>query len=146
MFSHPALNAALNACSAVLIGTGYALIRRRRILAHKTCMVTAVVVSTAFLVSYVIYHARVGSVPFRGQGWIRPVYFTLLASHTLLAAVIVPLVLITLRRALRAQFDRHQRIARWTLPLWFYVSVTGVIIYFLLYHLYGPPVTIVQRP
>lgn len=146
MFSHPALNAALNAASAVLLGAGYTMIRRRRVAAHKACMVTAVIVSTAFLVSYVIYHVRVGSVPFRGQGWIRPVYFTLLGSHTILAATIVPLVVITLSRALRAQFDRHKRIARWTLPLWFYVSVTGVIIYFLLYHLYAAPATGIPTP
>ncbi|HEY1401094.1 MAG TPA: DUF420 domain-containing protein, partial [Terriglobales bacterium] len=86
-----------------------------------------------------LYHARVGSVAFRGQGWIRPVYFTLLASHTILAVAIVPLAVITLSRALREQFDRHKRIARWTLPLWLYVSVTGVVIYFLLYHLYAAP-------
>ncbi len=146
VFSHPALNAALNAASAVLLGTGYAMIRRRRVVAHKACMVTAVIVSTAFLVSYVIYHVRVGSVPFRGQGWIRPVYFALLGSHTVLAATIVPLVVITLSRALRAQFDRHKRIARWTLPLWFYVSVTGVIIYFLLYHLYAAPAPSIPTP
>lgn len=138
MFSHPALNAALNAASAVLLGSGYAMIRRGRVLAHKTCMLLAFGCSTAFLVSYVWYHLKVGSVHFLGQGWIRPAYFSLLISHTVLAAVIVPLVLITLTRALREQFDRHRRIARWTLPLWFYVSVTGVLIYFLLYHLYAP--------
>ena len=102
-------------------------------------MILAVCSSAAFLVSYLIYHARVGSVAFRGQGWIRPVYFTLLGTHTMLAAAIVPLVLITVTRALREQFDRHKRIARWTLPLWLYVSVTGVVIYFLLYHLYAAP-------
>ena len=139
MLTHAALNATLNAASAVLLTTGYAMIRRGRVLAHKTCMVLAVLSSAAFLVSYLIYHARVGSVAFRGQGWIRPVYFTLLGTHTVLAAAIVPLVLITLTRALREQFDRHKRIARWTLPLWFYVSVTGVVIYFLLYHLYAAP-------
>ena len=116
----------------MLLTAGYTMIRRGRILAHKTCMVLAVLSSATFLVSYVLYHARVGSVAFRGQGWIRPVYFTLLGTHTALAAAIVPLVLITLTRALREQFDRHKRIARWTLPLWLYVSVTGVVIYFLL--------------
>jgi len=141
VLSHPALNATLNATSAVLLSTGYAMIRRRRVLAHKTCMALAFACSTAFLVSYVIYHVRVGSVPFRGQGWIRPVYFALLISHVVLAAAILPLAIVTLSRALREQFDRHKRIARWTLPLWLYVSVTGVVIYFLLYHLYANPGT-----
>lgn len=139
MLSHAALNATLNASSAVLLSTGYWMIRRGRVLAHKSCMGLAFLSSTAFLVSYLLYHARVGSVAFRGQGWIRPVYFTLLASHTILAVAIVPLAVITLSRALREQFDRHKRIARWTLPLWLYVSVTGVVIYFLLYHLYAAP-------
>lgn len=138
ILSHAAFNASLNATSAVLLATGYVFIRRRRVLAHKVCMVLAVVVSLTFLVSYVVYHLRVGSVPFLGQGWIRPVYFAILGSHTVLAAVIVPLAAITLTRALREQFDRHRRIARWTLPLWFYVSVTGVVIYVLLYRIYGP--------
>ncbi len=139
MLSHPALNATLNATSAVLLSTGYAMIRGGRVLAHKTCMGLAFACSTAFLVSYVIYHLKVGSVLFRGQGWIRPVYFALLISHVLLAAAILPLAVVTLSRALREQFDRHKRIARWTLPLWLYVSVTGVVIYFLLYHLYANP-------
>ena len=139
MLSHPALNAALNASSAVLLSTGYLMIRRGRVLAHKSCMVLAFLCSTAFLTSYLIYHAKVGSVAFRGKGWIRPVYFTLLGSHTILAVAIVPLAVITLSRALRGQFDRHKRIARWTLPLWLYVSLTGVVIYFLLYHLYAGP-------
>jgi uncharacterized membrane protein YozB (DUF420 family) len=139
VLSHPALNATLNATSAVLLSTGYAMIRRGRVLAHKTCMGLAFACSTVFLVSYVIYHVRVGSVPFRGQGWIRPVYFALLISHVVLAAAILPLAVVTLSRALREQFDRHKRIARWTLPLWLYVSVTGVVIYFLLYHLYASP-------
>ena len=139
MLSHAALNATLNASSAVLLSTGYWMIRRGRVLAHKSCMGLAFLSSTVFLVSYLLYHARVGSVAFRGQGWIRPVYFTLLASHTILAAAIVPLAVITLSRALREQFGRHKQIARWTLPLWLYVSVTGVVIYFLLYHLYAAP-------
>jgi uncharacterized membrane protein YozB (DUF420 family) len=99
-------------------------------------MLCAVVCSLAFLISYLIYHWQVGSVKFQGQGWIRPVYFSILITHTVLAVAIVPLVLMTLTRALREQFDRHRRLARWTLPLWFYVSVTGVVIYFLLYRLY----------
>jgi putative membrane protein len=102
-------------------------------------MILAFCSSSVFLVSYVMYHARVGSVHFQGQGWIRPVYFALLGTHTVLAAVIVPLVLMTLTRALREQFDGHRRIARWTLPLWLYVSITGVLIYFLLYHRYAAP-------
>lgn len=141
MLSHAALNATLNGTSAVLLAIGYAMIRRRRVLAHKTCMVLATLSSFAFLVSYLLYHWKVGSVHFQGRGWIRPVYFTVLGTHTVLAALIVPLVLITLTRALREQFDRHKRIARWTLPLWLYVSVTGVVIYFLLYHLYAAPRT-----
>ncbi len=139
MISHPAWNATLNAASAILLSAGYVMIRRGRVLAHKSCMGLAFVSSTVFLISYLVYHARVGSVAFRGQGWVRPVYFALLISHTVLAAAIVPLALITLTRALREQFDRHRRIARWTLPLWLYVSVTGVIIYFLLYRLYAAP-------
>jgi putative membrane protein len=114
------------------------MIRRRKIQAHRTFMISAFICSTAFLISYVIYHIRVGNVHFLGQGWIRPVYFTLLISHVLLAAAIVPLALITLSRALREKFDKHKRIARWTLPIWLYVSVTGVIIYVMLYHLYAP--------
>lgn len=139
MFSQAALNASLNALSAVLLTAGFIMIRRRRIRAHRACMLSAFFVSTAFLVSYVTYHIRVGNVLFQGRGWIRPVYFTLLISHIILAIVIVPLALITLSRALREQFDRHRRIARWTLPLWLYVSVTGVLVYVMLYHLYAPP-------
>ena len=130
----PALNASLNATSAVLLVVGWSFVRRKRVAAHRACMVAAVVTSCFFLVSYLIYHAQVGSVRFQSQGWIRPLYFTILATHTVLAAAIVPLVVITLRRALRREFPRHRRIARWTLPLWLYVSVTGVVIYWLLYH------------
>jgi len=139
MFSHAALNASLNAASALCLLAGYIAVRRRRIPIHRACMVSALVCSAAFLVSYVIYHLQVGSVRFQGQGLIRPIYFILLFSHTILAVAIVPLVIVTVRRALRRQFELHRRIARWTLPLWFYVSVTGVIIYFLLYHLYATP-------
>jgi uncharacterized membrane protein YozB (DUF420 family) len=138
LLSHPALNASLNAASTVFLVLGYIMIRSRRIQAHRVCMAAAFLLSTAFLVSYVIYHLNVGSVRFTGQGWIRPVYFTLLLSHIVLAAAILPLALITLARALRERFDAHRRIARWTLPIWLYVSVTGVIIYWLLYHAYGP--------
>jgi uncharacterized membrane protein YozB (DUF420 family) len=101
-------------------------------------MTAAFLCSTVFLVSYLVYHYQVGSVRFQGHGWIRPVYFSILLSHTILAAAIVPLALITLSRALREQFDRHRRIARWTLPIWLYVSFTGVVIYFFLYHAYAP--------
>jgi uncharacterized membrane protein YozB (DUF420 family) len=135
----PTLNATLNASSAVFLTLGYFFIRSRRIQAHKACMLGAFACSTVFLVSYVLYHLRVGSVAFQGQGWIRPVYFTLLTSHTLLAVTVVPLALVTLARALRGSFEMHRRIARWALPVWLYVSATGVIVYFLLYHLYAAP-------
>jgi putative membrane protein len=139
MFSHAALNATLNGASAILLGCGYIAIRSRKIQLHKKFMLSAFFVSCAFLVSYVIYHVRIRQViHFEGQGWIRPVYFTLLTSHTILAIVIVPMILITLRRAWLARFDKHRLIARWTLPLWFYVSVTGVIVYFLVYQIYAP--------
>lgn len=138
MLSHPALNASLNAASALCLLLGYIMIRARRIQAHRVCMSAAFLLSIAFLVSYVLYHFKVGSVRFTGQGWIRPVYFTLLISHIILAAAILPMALITLARALRQRFDAHRRIARWTLPLWLYVSATGVLIYWLLYHAYGP--------
>jgi putative membrane protein len=139
MFSHAGLNASLNGTSAVLLAGGYAAIRNGKIAVHKAFMVSAFAVSSIFLVSYVVYHVRVGSVHFQGQGWIRPFYFVLLGSHTILAAIIVPMILITLRRAWREEFDKHRLIARWTLPLWAYVSVTGVIVYVLLYQLYAPP-------
>ena len=138
MFSQPALNAALNATSAILLAGGYAAIRAGKMQVHKRFMLSAFWVSVVFLVSYVIYHLRVKQVVlFQGQGWIRPVYFTLLLSHTLLAIVIVPLILITLRRAWMEKFDKHRIIARWTLPLWFYVCVTGVIVYFMVYQIYA---------
>ena len=131
----PHLNAVLNGTSAILLLTGYVGIRRRSITLHRRCMVAAVVTSLVFLVSYVTYHLHIGSVRFQQQGWIRPVYFTVLLSHTVLAITLVPLVIVTLRRALRSRFDRHVPIARWTLPIWFYVSVTGVVVYLMLYHL-----------
>ncbi len=137
MLSHAALNATLNGTSALLLAGGYAAIRSGKRELHKKLMLSAFAVSCAFLVSYVIYHIRIHQViHFQGQGWIRPVYFTLLLSHTILAVVIVPLILITLRRAWLERFDKHRQIARWTLPLWFYVSVTGVIVYFMVYQLY----------
>jgi putative membrane protein len=136
MFSQAALNATLNGTSAVLLTCGYAAIRARKIAVHKTFMIAAFLTSTAFLISYLAYHYRVGHVAFQGQGWIRPVYFILLLTHTVLAAAIVPMIIVTLRRAWLEKFDKHRIIARWTLPLWLYVSVTGVIVYLMVYQLY----------
>lgn len=135
IYALPHLNATLNFISAVLLISGFLFIRRRNITAHRKCMLAACVTSTLFLVCYVTYHSFYGSTTFKGEGWIRPVYFTILLTHTILAVVIVPLVLITLFRALRERFDAHRRIARWTLPVWLYVSVTGVIVYLLLYQI-----------
>jgi uncharacterized membrane protein YozB (DUF420 family) len=129
----PALNAALNSLSAVWLTVGYIFIRQKKIAAHKACMIAALITSALFLASYLIYHYHAGSKPFAGHGAIRTVYFSILLSHTVLAAAIVPLALITLMRALKQRFDKHKRIARWTLPIWFYVSVTGVMIYWMLY-------------
>src|SRR6202790_685880 len=137
MFSHAALNASLNGVSAVLLAGGYVAIRSGKIAVHKMFMIAAFTVSSAFLVSYLVYHYRVGHVAFQGQGWIRPVYFVLLLTHTILAIVIVPMILVTLCRAWLERFDRHRIIARWTLPLWFYVSVTGVIVYLMVYQIYA---------
>jgi len=139
MLSHAALNATLNGTSAVLLAAGYAAIRSGKIALHKKFMLSAFFVSCVFLVSYLVYHYRVGHVAFQGQGWIRPLYFALLLSHTLLAIAIVPLILITIRRAWLERFDKHRLIARWTLPLWFYVCVTGVIVYFMVYQIYAAP-------
>ena len=132
----PALNAVLNGTAAALLVAGYLLIRRGRIAQHKRCMLAALATSTVFLVSYVIYHANVGSRPFPGRGLVRVVYFSILFSHVVLAVTILPLALTTAARGLLAQYDRHVRIARWTLPIWMYVSITGVIIYLMLYQLY----------
>jgi len=133
----PVINACLNGTSAVLLFTGHAMIKRGNMAAHRMLMMIAVGTSSLFLISYLYYHAHVGSVPFQGHGWWRPVYFTILISHTILAAAIVPMVLITLGRALRQRFDRHRAIARWTYPLWLYVSITGVVIYFMLYQIFA---------
>jgi len=132
----PTVNATLNGISAILLTTGWILIRNRRIEQHRKVMLAAFATSTLFLICYVIYHANVGSRPFPGQGPIRGVYFTILITHIILAAATLPLALITLTRALRSRFDRHARIARWTLPIWLYVSVTGVIVYLMLYRMY----------
>lgn len=131
--SLPTLNATLNGLSALLLVCGFVCIRNQKITLHRIFMLSAVATSSAFLTSYLIYHYRVGSVRFQHFGWIRAVYFSILISHTILAVAIVPLVIITLSRALRGRFDRHKRMARWTLPLWFYVSITGVVIYWMLY-------------
>jgi uncharacterized membrane protein YozB (DUF420 family) len=132
----PHLNAFLNGTSAVLLFTGYSFIRARNVIAHRACQIAALAVSSLFLVSYLFYHYHHGSTRFLGTGFVRPVYFTILTTHTILAAVIVPLIFLTFYRALRGDFIRHRRIARVTLPLWLYVSVTGVIVYLMLYHFY----------
>jgi uncharacterized membrane protein YozB (DUF420 family) len=129
----PAVNATLNAVSGLLLLAGYLLIRARRIEQHRRCMIAAFTASSLFLVSYVIYHAQVGSVPFTRQGFVRPVYFSILFTHVVLAAAVLPLAIVTLSRGLKARFSTHRAIARWTLPIWLYVSVTGVLVYVLLY-------------
>lgn len=129
----PAVNATLNAIATALLLTGYRMIRRRRIAAHRACMLAACATSALFLTSYVVYHANAGSRPFTGQGASRLVYFFVLITHVVLAAAILPLAIVTLARALRARYDRHRAIARWTLPIWLYVSVTGIVVYWMLY-------------
>ena len=131
----PSVNAFLNATAAVLLIWGYRLIRRRQIQTHRKVMTTAFAVSCAFLVCYLVYHFQVGSVRFKGPGTLRPIYLSILGTHTVLAAAVPVLAIITLRRGLAARYDRHRRIARWTLPIWLYVSVTGVVVYLMLYHL-----------
>ena len=132
----PALNATLNGIAAILLLAGYVLVRNGRQKQHQRCMIGALATSALFLASYVIYHLQAGSRPFQGQGAVRFVYFAILITHVVLAAIIVPLALVTAARGLQAQFDRHVRIARWTFPIWLYVSVTGVVIYLMLYELY----------
>jgi len=129
----PALNALLNGTCAVLLVAGYMCIRGRRITAHRACMFLALLTSALFLASYLTYHVQVGSVPYQGTGWVRSLYFTILLTHTILAVTVVPLALVTAGRAVRGQFGPHARIARLTLPIWLYVSVTGVVIYLMLY-------------
>jgi uncharacterized membrane protein YozB (DUF420 family) len=131
--SLPAVNATLNAISTVLLVTAYVLIRRGKVHLHRRFMLAACVTSSLFLICYVTYHAQVGSVRFTRQGFVRPLYFTILITHVILAATVLPLATVTLIRALRERFDRHRAIARWTLPIWLYVSVTGVLVYVLLY-------------
>ena len=133
----PAVNACLNGLSAVFLTTGYVFIRRGNKIAHRNCMVSAFVTSTIFLVCYLTYHFSVKTITrFKEPGWFRPIYLTILLTHTVLAVVIVPLVLMTLHRAVKERFDLHKKIARWTWPLWMYVSVTGVVIYLLLYRIF----------
>jgi putative membrane protein len=132
----PTLNAILNSISAVLLVIGFIFIRNKNIKAHRACMIGAFATSTLFLISYLIYHYNHGATSFSGVGISRLIYFTVLITHTILAAAIVPMVFITFSRALRERFDAHRKIARWTLPLWLYVSVTGVFVYVMLYHLY----------
>ncbi|MBZ5696459.1 MAG: DUF420 domain-containing protein [Acidobacteriia bacterium] len=136
--SLPAVNATLNGACTLLLLAGYSFIRRGKITLHRACMVAAFLCSTVFLGLYLYFHFHAGVIRFGGQGWIRPVYLGILITHTTLAVVIVPLILITFARALRERFDKHRAIARWTLPLWLYVSVTGVIVYWLLYVAYTP--------
>jgi uncharacterized membrane protein YozB (DUF420 family) len=131
--ARPLLHAALNATSALLLVVGYGMIRSRRVAAHLTCMILAALVTTAFLISYLYYHYHAGSVAFTGSGWSRPLYFTVLLTHVTLAALVVPLVVTLLYHAIRRRFTRHRRLARWALPIWLYVSVTGVLIYWMLY-------------
>jgi putative membrane protein len=136
----PALNATLNGLAAVFLAAGYIFIRRKNQTAHRNCMIAAVCVSALFLVGYLTYHFAVhGVTRFRKPAWFRPIYLALLFTHTVLAAAIVPMILITVSRALRERFDAHRKIARWTWPLWMYVSVTGVLIYWLLYHKFPQP-------
>jgi uncharacterized membrane protein YozB (DUF420 family) len=132
----PHINACLNGTSALLLFTGYTFIRKRNVAAHRTCQIAALCVSILFLISYVTYHFHHGATRFQGMGVVRPIYFAILLSHTILAVVIVPLVILTFYRALRNDFMRHRRIARITLPLWLYVSITGVIVYLMLYQIY----------
>ncbi len=129
----PAVNATLNSVSAAFLILGFLFIKFKNIKAHKACMLSAFSSSSLFLISYLVYHYQVGSVPFKGLGWIRTVYFAILLTHTMLAVAVVPLALITLRRALKQRFAAHRRMARWTFPIWLYVSVTGVVVYWMLY-------------
>jgi putative membrane protein len=132
----PAINAVLNALTTGALVAGYVLIRSGRRLAHRRCMITGVITSAMFLTGYLVYHAHAGHTTFKNPAWFRPSYLVLLLSHTMMAAVIVPLVFVTLTYALRGRFDRHKTIARWTWPLWVYVSFTGVLIYLVLYWIF----------
>lgn len=131
----PSVNAALNGASALLLSIGHRYIRRKRVGAHRACMLAACATSTLFLVGYLLLHSQVGMTRYTGRGWMRPVYFAVLTTHTILAACVVPLAIVTVTFSLRGSFAQHARIARWTFPIWLYVSVSGVVIYFVLYHL-----------
>src|SRR6185312_369689 len=133
----PPIDATLNGITAVLLAIGHNFIKRGEVLKHRATMITAFITSCLFLGCYLYYHAHVGSVHFRGQGWSRPVYFSILISHTLLAVALVPMVLTTITLGLRNRFDRHRRIAKWTYPIWMYVSITGVIVYLMLYKVFA---------
>ena len=135
VYDLPAVNASLNAISAILLACGYVMIRRRRIEQHRMFMIAAFAVSVLFLICYVIYHANAGSKPFTGQGPVRTVYFFILITHIVLAAFVPPMAIVTLVRGLRGRYDRHARLARWTWPIWMYVSVTGVVVYLMLYQM-----------
>ncbi|MCA9416696.1 MAG: DUF420 domain-containing protein [Candidatus Omnitrophica bacterium] len=139
VYDLPAVNAFLNSAAAILLGTGYYFIKQKRIHAHKNCMISAFVVSALFLICYLVYHYYAGSKHFQGEGFVRYVYFTILLTHTVLAVVNLPLILTTFFRAYKQDWIRHRRIARWTFPIWMYVSVTGVIVYLMLYHLFPGP-------
>ena len=132
----PAVNAGLNTLSTIFLTFGYVFIRRQRQIAHRNCMIGAVISSALFLTCYLIYHYNAGRTVFRDPAWFRPIYLGILLTHTILAVVIVPMVLMTLYRAARRQFEAHKRISRWTWPIWMYVSITGVLIYFLLYQIF----------
>jgi uncharacterized membrane protein YozB (DUF420 family) len=134
----PTINAALNSTSAVLMVIGHRFMHHGRIAAHRACMIAAVASSSLFLISYLYYHFHAGAIRFQGTGLIRPVYFTILTTHTILAAAVVPLVLVTLILGLRGNFEKHRPMARWTYPIWLYVSITGVLIYFMVYHWFRP--------
>jgi uncharacterized membrane protein YozB (DUF420 family) len=134
----PTFHALLNATSGAFLTFGYAFIRRKNVRGHLACMILALAASLVFLVSYVVYHSQAGSTPFQGTGWARPVYFTILISHTVLATVVLPMAIVTVYQAARRRFDRHRRIARWTFPIWLYVSVTGILVYMMLYVWFAP--------
>jgi len=133
----PPIDATLNGTTAILLGVGHSFIKRGAVAKHRATMIAAFVVSSVFLACYLYYHFHVGSVRFHGTGWARPLYFSILISHTVLAAVVVPMILITLTLGLTNKFDRHRRLARWTYPIWMYVSVTGVLVYLMLYKLFA---------
>ena len=136
----PHFQAILNTCAALLLGAGYHYIKNKNKNAHQKCMVSALIVSTIFLASYLTYHEAVGYQPFEGQGWIRPIYFTFLFSHIILSGVAVPMILVTVFYAAKGNFTKHPRVARWTLPVWLYISITGVIVYVLAFHVYPPEI------